>query len=371
VLAAREIDVIALTTPPRQWAGLAAGHAAAIASLTARASLAAGVLLLLGDAVRAVGTRSLSRDLLGVAIWCGAVGVAMSLEAGLFDALVLRDVSDVQEVARLGSLRFLTSGLAAAAALCAAPAIWIRSRWSARAAAVVVALACVAERWSVRHALTLGPDPGIAVVASVVPHHVPVEVRRVPWGCVVWKPDTLWEGLPLVREGLPRGATGCPRPVAFGSFPRGQKPLFAVPAATPVERLAGWTEESHGDVGIVVRLEAEPPRWRAEWRLSEVNVGVRFPPVEGDPRTWPLRGAVLLDRAGGEGDLGALLGPAPRVELLVLPEAAPTVADLLAVCDAAVRAHPRGLQCTLAAGSVEVWKAWARSSDRSRSPHAP
>jgi hypothetical protein len=148
-------------------------------------------------------------------------------------------------------------------------------------------------------------------------------------------------------------------------------PLFAVPADTPVQELAGWTTETPGDVGILVRLESDPPSRLAEWRLSEVRIGVRPPPVEGDPRTQPLAGAVLLDAPAREGELAAWLGRALRVELLVLPDAAPTVGDLLAVCDAAVRAHPRGLQCTFAAGDPQAWRAWGASSGSASSPRAP
>jgi hypothetical protein len=358
--AANTIDEVALTTPPRLWAGLAATAASNVAALVALAALLAAALLAVGAAGRALRGRSTWREVLGAALWCGAVGATVWLDALLLDALVLRDLSDVHGVARLAPLRPLGLGLALAAVVLAAPAAWIRGGGVARAAAAALGILFVAERWSVERVLTLGPDPRIAVVAPMVPHHVPAQANRVPWGCVLWKRGPTWEGISLVRD-LPRPATGCPTFIGPGSFPRGQTPLFAVPGDTPVEAIAGWTVEPQGDVGILVRLEDEPPRRLAEWRISEVRVGVRQPPVDGDVRTRPLAGAILLDASRAEDDLGALLGTALRVELLVLPEVAPTVADLLHVCGAAVRAHPRGLQCTLAAG--EGWGEWNATRD--------
>ncbi len=362
VVSAPTIDEAALTTPPRLWAGLAAAQAAASAALVAWAAVPTAALLGLATIGRALRRDPAWAGFAGVACWCGGLAALAWFDARLYDALMLRDVRHVADVARLASLRPVVWSLLGGAVWFAAPAVVARGGWAARLVAVAVAIAGCAERWAIHRALSIGPDPRIAKVAAAAPHFVPAEAQRVPWGCVLWKPDgDEWEGISLLRA-LPREAKGCPVPLKPGSFVRGNPPLFAVSSATAVETLAGWTVEPQGNVGILVRLEAEPPRRFAEWRLSEVRVGVREPPVEGDPRTQPLEGAVLLDAAARGGDLASLLGRALRVELLVLPEAAPTVGDLLQVCGAAVRAHPRGLQCTLAAGSAGAWRTWATPS---------
>jgi hypothetical protein len=245
--------------------------------------------------------------------------------------------------------------------------LWLHPRRPLLAGVVAVCAAAVGvERRAAARGLLWGPAPELAQVRALLPEDT--ATARPDGGCLVLasEPD---RGRTIGRPRPRAGTTACPEPIGRGAFAPDAVPLIAVAPSAPATELLGWHRGGVGEVLALVRVGGGQamPAWRVGARRIEAwgRLGDRRgAPLPGSVLAWSSGGQPLLAGAGGEipvaGDLpqaaAAALAGRVRADLLVHPSAAPTVADLLALCREAAP-EGRGIRCALVGGDPAAWLA--------------
>lgn len=325
------------------------------------------VLVVLGIAAVSRGASTPDPRIGFAAVLAGVAAVA-GAEAHLYRVATLIAPGDVGSLDGAALARI---GAWVGAGVATAWGVWRIGPAAPLGAVVGVAGLVAVDVAAARQGLARGPVDGLDAVRPVLSEWIPSAAARIPGGCLVTRTGVGWEGRDLggpreARDLLARrGLPGCPSEVGPGTFGPLGVPILAVSGDTPTEALIGWHGSPVGAVVVLVRLDGG--RALPAWRISGVPFDVWEAPgttsagetAPLDPRGIPLPGSVLLK---GTAPLDQQLdrvrrvsGPFARVDLLIHPTAAPTVADLLAVCRGAQRVHPSGLRCVIAAGDPTVW----------------
>jgi len=309
-------------------------------------ALLAGGLLAGVAAVASRDRRTGADGLLGVAAVVSAVSAVAAAEAELAHALALIDLPLM--LPRMRPLAAAWWGVAGGALMAAGRGLWLAVRGRdviAVAAITVTAVLLVVWGATWAHTKSWGPAPQLAglsvAVGANAPVHHPEQAWRWSGGCLWSRSDGGWSSREWGRISLRHRLSPCPVDQATPRL--ADRPVIVVDGATPAADLLALG--APGELTLLVRLAADPgPRWMEPWRWATDTLPVLTAAAEGPWRALPdavvVRGAALPDA----------LSDAVRLDVVLVPEPAATVADVLARCVVLRQLHPIGLRCALGAG---------------------
>jgi hypothetical protein len=332
----------------------------------------AGPVLAVALAVRRHPEPRLVRGAAGTILLVGLAALAAADET-LFERLRFASATDVR---RLDLLVATRGALVAYALVAALHAAWLHRRAGGSTRTVLgigaaLAVAIGVERASTARATAFGPPVELASVHASLPAVRPGPTSRPRGGCLVRPTEGGgWTGVTVGHPARSRGTIACPEAVAPSTFPGDAVPLLALPASAPVGEALGWHRGGAGQIVLLTRVGGgiAMPAWRVGARRIEAWA------APGAPRARPLPGSVLLSRdqdgftllyargneapadSPGRAARQALAGQV-RAEVLIHPSAAPTVADLVSLCDEAAPDPRAGVRCVLVGGDPEAWRA--------------